>query len=194
MTLDMDDDSRGLRCARREPLLEAALRRRCRSPPNWLDRQTGTRPVIFLGHSVTDPNPVHLLEFWNRSLTGVWSLDGTALSPGVTLTPNLERPDGTLTTPHTDYVLTAPGVDIVGRRLGATVGGYQLVRLPGQQLRLRTAQTGIAPDGWMGGLATYARYSVSAGNTAPFVSACRARAGAERTSEASSPCASALWR
>ena len=132
-------------------------------PANWLDRQTGTRPVIFLGHSVTDPNPVHLLEFWNRAVTGVWSLDGTALSPDVTLTPNLERPDGTLTAPHTDYVLTAAGVDIVGRRLGPTVGGYQLVRLPGQQLRLRTALTGIAPDGWMGGLATYARYSVKRG-------------------------------
>jgi hypothetical protein len=146
-----------------ESLLAERLYGTLPKPVNWLDRQTRMSPVIFLGHAVSDQNPVHLLEFWNRAVTGVWSLDGTALSPGVTLTPNLVRSDGTLTAPHTDYVLTVPGVDIVGRRLGPPVAGYQLVRLPGQQLRLRTAQTGIAPDGWMGELATYARYSVRRG-------------------------------
>ncbi len=132
-------------------------------PANWLDLQADGSPVIFLGQAVSDPNPVHLLEFWNRAVTGVWSLDGSAPSPRVTLTPNLVRSDGTLTPPQTDYVLTVPGVDIAGRRIGAPVGGYQLVRLPNRQLRLRTASTGIAPDGWMSGFSTYARYDVKPG-------------------------------
>ena len=55
--------------------------------------------VVFLGQGVRDPNPVNLLEFWNRSLTKVWSLDGTAPGPEATTTPDLDKPDGTLTTP-----------------------------------------------------------------------------------------------
>lgn len=129
-------------------------------PANWVDRATGTRPVVFLGQAVADTNPIHLLEFWNRSVEGVWSLDGSAPGPGATVTPNLEKPDGTLSPPHTDYVVAIPGVDVAGERLGAPVAGYQLVRLPGRQLRLRSARTGIAPDGWMGAEATYAKYDV----------------------------------
>lgn len=133
-------------------------------PVNWLDRATGTRPVVFLGLAVADPNPVHLLEFWNRSVKGVWSLDGSAPGPGATVTPDLQSPDGTLTPPGTDFVLTVPGVDVIGTQQGELVGGYRLLRLPGRQLRLRSAKTGIYPDGWMGGRASYAFYDVPPGS------------------------------
>ena len=33
-----------------------------------------------------------------------------------------------------------------------TVGGYSLIKLDRDRLRVRTAQTGIYPDGWMGGV------------------------------------------
>ena len=60
--------------------------------------------VTFLGQSIKDPNPVNLLEFWNRSIKNVWALDGTAPGPGLTATPDIKKPDGTLTDPGTDYV------------------------------------------------------------------------------------------
>ncbi len=133
-------------------------------PANWLDQATDTRPVVFLGLAVADPNPIHLLEFWNRSVKGVWSLDGSAPGPGATVTPDLQSPDGTLTPPNTDFVLTIPGVDVIGTPQGEPVGGYRLLRLPEQQLRLRSAKTGIFPDGWMGASASYAFYDVPPGS------------------------------
>ncbi len=78
--------------------------------------------MTFLGQSIKDPNPVWLLEFWNRSLTKVWSLDGTAPGPGATATPDLKKPDGTLTTPTRASSLVTPGVDIAGQSLGDPVG------------------------------------------------------------------------
>ena len=137
-------------------------------PANWLDLQTRGRPVLFLGQGVRDPNPVNLLEFWNRSLVKIWALDGTAPGPGATATPNVDKPDGTLTNPFTDFVLTMPGVDVNGRRLGTPVGGYSLFAIDGP-LRLRTAETGVYPDGWMGPSANYSRYDVAPGETGHLV-------------------------
>ena len=91
-------------------------------PANWLDRSTQGGSVTFLGQSIKDPNPVWLLEFWNRSLTKVWSLDGTAPGPGATTTPDLKSPDGTLNNPDTGFVLVTPGVDIAGQSLGDADG------------------------------------------------------------------------
>ncbi len=51
-------------------------------PVDWLDRATGGEPALFLGDAVDDANGIHLLEFWNRSLKQVWSLDGSAPGPG----------------------------------------------------------------------------------------------------------------
>jgi hypothetical protein len=131
-------------------------------PANWLDQSTRGQSVVFLGQGIRDPNPVNLLEFWNRSLTKVWALDGTAPGPGATVTPNVDKPNGTLTSPGTEYVLVTPGVDVIGRRQGEPVAGYSLYRLSGN-LRLLTAQTGVYPDGWMGGSASYSLYDVPRG-------------------------------
>ena len=155
---------------------------------NWLDLTTQERPTVFLGQAIRDPNPINLLEFWNRSLTGVWSLDATAPGPGATATPNLVKPDGTLTPPHTAFVVATPGVDVAGtagrrRRSPAT----RCPLLDGS-LRLRTAQTGIYPDGWMGALATLSQYDVPPRASAGSVrrSTSRGRGGAGTTCGASS--------
>jgi hypothetical protein len=134
-------------------------------PANWLDRETQGRSVVFLGQSVRDPNPVHLLEFWNRSLKKVWALDGTAPGPGATATPDLDRPDGTLTNPNTDFVLVTPGVDVAGSPVGKPVGEYTLFRLDGAPVRLRTALTGVYPDGWTGATSSYSQYDVPPGES-----------------------------
>ena len=53
---------------------------------------TGGASVTYLGQQVVDPNGIHLLEFWNRSIKNVWTLDGTAPGPGPTVSPDLARP------------------------------------------------------------------------------------------------------
>ena len=64
--------------------------------------------------------------------------------------------------PGTDFVLVTRGVDVMGRQVGAPVGDYRLFALPGA-LRLRTAQTGVGPDGWMGSSASFSQYDVPTG-------------------------------
>jgi hypothetical protein len=57
---------------------------------DWVDRAVppGAR-VDYLGQSIGDPSDVLELEFWNRSVKHVWSLDGTAPGPGPIVVPNL---------------------------------------------------------------------------------------------------------
>jgi hypothetical protein len=70
------------------------------TPPTWIDDATGRKPTIYLGQKITDPQGIWLMEFWNRGLTYVWSLDGTAPPPGRRapgfVTPDA-GPDGLLT-------------------------------------------------------------------------------------------------
>lgn len=149
--------------ARGEALFSERLLQGVPQPATWVDAATKGASVVFLGQQIKDANPVNLLEFWNRSLVKVWSLDGTAPGPGPTLTPNLERPDGTLTSPGTAFVLVTAGVDADGAQQGPSVGGYRLLRLTDGRLRLRSAATGIYPDGWMGAQASYAKYDMAPG-------------------------------
>jgi hypothetical protein len=98
------------------------------SPPNWLDKATGQRPTIYLGQRITDPQGIWLMEFWNRSLQYVWSLDATAPGPGTTppgyLTPDI-APDGRLTgasiptgaPPGVNYIVADQDIQVAGRFL-----------------------------------------------------------------------------
>jgi hypothetical protein len=98
------------------------------SPPNWLDKATGQKPAIYLGQRITDPQGIWLMEFWNRSLQYVWSLDATAPGPGTTppgyLTPDT-APDGRLVgrtiehgaPPGVDYIVADRGIEIAGRQI-----------------------------------------------------------------------------
>jgi hypothetical protein len=127
------------------------------SPPlDWLDKATGGKPTLYLGQSIIDPNGLWILEFWNRSLRHVWSLDGTAPGPGPTLTPDLAGTNGRLSpTPKVVYAVTDPGVDVVGtvvathnHKNAASTIAWRLVKIA-QPLRLAHAQTGIETDGWV---------------------------------------------
>jgi hypothetical protein len=128
-------------------------------PFDWVDRMTGGSSVTMLGQNMsTDPNRLWLLEFWNRSLRKVWSVDGTGPDPGPTLTPNLVSPDGRLSpAPDTAYLLLVNGVDARGRLIDR-VGGYAVVRPDGGLLRLRSSQSGIYPDGWSQREAAFNRF------------------------------------
>ena len=55
-------------------------------------------------------------------------------------------------------------MDVAARQVGPTVAGYTLSLLDGS-LKLRTARTGIYPDGWMGAFATYSQYDLPVGQS-----------------------------
>ncbi|MHB1243662.1 MAG: hypothetical protein ACYC1P_09750 [Gaiellaceae bacterium] len=118
-------------------------------PPNWIDRATGGEPALYIGQKIADPNGLWLLEFWNRSIERVWSLDGSAPGPGPTLTPDLLNANGELAgDPGYGYAVAERGIELAGTRL-RTSGGWQLYDLE-PPLRLAAAQRGIFGDGWIG--------------------------------------------
>ena len=100
------------------------------SPPTWIDDATGGKPTIYLGQKITDPQGIWLMEFWNKGLTYVWSLDGTAPSPGRHapgyVTPDAQ-PDGTLTGKSIPTG-NPPGVDYMVADNGIQVAGTEIVR------------------------------------------------------------------
>ena len=128
-------------------------------PVDWLDETTGGTGAVYLGQSIDDPNGIWLLEFWNRSLKKVWSLDGTAPGPGPTLSPDLASPDGTLSpSPGVDWAVAEPDVNLAAQKVGPVRAGLQLYRLDGP-LRLESASSGLYGDGWTGPEASYTRYA-----------------------------------
>lgn len=130
-------------------------------PPDWLDRTTGGRSVIYVGQGIDAPSAWQL-EFWNRSVRWFWGMDGTAPGPGRRATPNLLRADGTQDPADlgAEYALAVNGVQIAAPVV-TTVGGAVLYRLGGKPVRLTETTTGIFRDGWMAKEATYTRYDVA---------------------------------
>jgi hypothetical protein len=130
-------------------------------PPDWIDKTIGDGTVVLLGQQMNaDPTGVWEDEFWNRSITKVWSVDGTAPPPGPVITPDLAASDGTLTpSPETGYALAFNGVELqspVVKQLGSSI----LYQLDGP-LKLAFNQTGVYSDGWIGAEAAYNRFSVA---------------------------------
>jgi len=142
-------------------------------PFSWVDDVTGGRPTLYLGQGVSDQTSEWLLEFWNRSITGVSSLDGTIKGPGPAGGPNITA-DGTVYWSGAptdlglqyDYAVEDyPCVDFAGTevadhvyRTGDTVKSWRLIRLT-QPNRLLAECTGISPDGWTGpGESNYFRF------------------------------------
>ena len=130
------------------------------SPLGWIDDATGGRPAVYLGQKIADPNGIWSMEFWNRDVRQVWSIDGTAPGPGPTLTPNIYATDGRLR--------RRPRVRLRRRRHGnldrrdrrwPREGGLRLVRVA-RPLRLTESIAGVFSDGWIG--STKAVDSVSA--------------------------------
>jgi hypothetical protein len=100
------------------------------TPPTWIDDATAGRPAIYLGQKITDPQGIWLMEFWNRGLSYVWSLDGTAPPPGRQapgyVTPDA-GPDGLLTGKSIPTG-APPGVDYMVADADIAVQGKDLVR------------------------------------------------------------------
>jgi hypothetical protein len=98
------------------------------TPPTWIDDATGGKSTIYLGQKITDPQGIWLMEFWNRGLSYVWSLDGTAPPPGRQapgyVTPDA-GPDGLLTgksiptgaPPGVDYMVADADIAVQGKEL-----------------------------------------------------------------------------
>ncbi len=135
-------------------------------PLNWLDGVTGGEPALYLGRQITDSNGIWLLEFWNRSLQHVWSLDGSAKGPGPTLTPDLLSPGGEITSrPGIRYVVVDEGINLVGRVVARKAHGsggvtkYWRVYEIDPPLRLADAALGIDDDGWAGARSAYSRFA-----------------------------------
>jgi hypothetical protein len=145
--------------------LSERMSRNFTQPHDWVDRAAGDGSVTLVGQQFgTDYNGIHLLEFWNRTIDKVWSVDpaSPAPGPGPTQTPDLIKADGTLwPSPETDYALAVNGValqsPVVARQEKAN---QTLYRLAGGPLRLRYNQSGVFSDGWMGERAAYNRFDL----------------------------------
>ena len=118
---------RALRGRRQQPGGEAGGRRRCMHPFSWVDDATRRTPTLYMGAGEADPTPENLIEFWNRSIARVSSLDGTVRGPGPSGGPNVTangtlywtRRPGRRTISPTYAVEDYPCVDFAGR-LAAT--------------------------------------------------------------------------
>jgi hypothetical protein len=118
-------------------------------PVGWVDEATGGKPALYLGQKIADPNGVWSMEFWNRSVRRVWSMDGTAPGPGPTLTPSIYATDGRLVgNPGYEYAVADNGISIAGETV-AQKGLLRLIRID-QPLRLTQSIAGVFNDGWIG--------------------------------------------
>jgi hypothetical protein len=134
-------------------------------PFTWVDDVTKGKPTIYLAQGVADQDPEWLLEFWNRSITTVDSLDGTLQGPGPTGAPNITSTGQLFATHdpahpgplHAYGVEDWPCVDFEGK-LRATHfyrGGadhpkeWRLIELT-KPNRLRAECVGLYADGWSG--------------------------------------------
>ena len=141
--------------------LESTLRH----PFTWVDRVAKGKPTLYLAQGVADPNPEWELEFWNRSITRVESLDGTLGGPGPSGTPNTTV-DGRIywsidpTHPGSSYdyaVEDWPCVDFAGSVAAvhlysggaASLKVWRLIKLT-KPNRLRAECSGLYADGWSG--------------------------------------------
>jgi len=119
-----------------------------------------------------------MLEFWNRSIVTVGSLDGTVDGPGPAGAPNLTK-NGTIywtsnpRNPGRQYAYAVedwPCVDFAGTyrgkhyyRAGGGMKAWHLVQLTHPN-RLRAECVGIYPDGWSGAAdSQYFRFSEGKG-------------------------------
>lgn len=127
----------------------------------WVDARTDGALTLYLGQRINE-NSLYPLEFWNQSIGEVWSLDASTPPPGPTITPNLAKPDGTISAQRAvRWAIGDNGVGFVGipvERHGATV----LFRVT-PPLRITSAVSGVYDDNWMGSDASFAQYSTPGG-------------------------------
>ena len=146
------------------------------TPPDWIDNATGRSPAIYFGQSMAGSNAFWSLEFWNQSITEVWSTDASAPGPGAVRTPNFLDTTGAVDPQlPVDWIVAQPGIEPVGTKT-APVGGLRLYRVP-HPIRLADAYGGLSTDAnWMSTSAFYYRFT-SAG-TRPGVAVVQLSRGA----------------
>ncbi|MDH5333345.1 MAG: hypothetical protein OEW65_05635, partial [Thermoleophilia bacterium] len=112
----------------------------------WIDQAVGDGTVTIVGQQFVDATGIWLTEFFNRTVTAVWSVDpnSPAPPPGPTQTPDLVSANGDLApAPETDYALAVNGVRLQGEVLEELPDGLtRLYRLDGP-FRLTENQTGV---------------------------------------------------
>jgi hypothetical protein len=123
-------------------------------PVDWIDADTGSAGATFIGQNLTAGQDlgINLLEFWNRSVKNIWSLDGSAPGPGPVTTPDLRSRNGRLSSdPGLPYVVLTNGVDLIGTTVD-TRPNTVLKRIDGHPWRLRQTTYGVSDDGWISGV------------------------------------------
>ena len=122
-------------------------------PLDWIDQATNQAGTTFIGQNISSGQAlgVNLLEFWNRSVKHVWSLDGSAPGPGPTLTPDLRDRYGTLShDPGLEYVVATDRVNLIGPVVAAR-RGLTVRRIEHHPWRLHDTELGVSDDGWISG-------------------------------------------
>ncbi len=129
------------------------------TPPDWIDRQTGRARTMLIGEALGNSNFFWSLEFWNRSIQDVWSVDGSASGPGVVTTPNFLGTDGEVEPQQPlDWAVETPGVEMRGTLAQKPVGGLKLIRLT-KPIRVADEYGGVTADGWMQTGAWFVRFA-----------------------------------
>jgi hypothetical protein len=122
-------------------------------PLDWIDRATNQAGTTFLSQDISSGQAlgINLLEFWNRSVKNIWSLDGTAPGPGGTVTPDLLDRRGLLSSdPGLPYVVATDRVNLIGTVVTSRPG-LTLRRIEHHPWGMREASYGVSDDGWISG-------------------------------------------
>jgi hypothetical protein len=138
---------------------------------SWVDERIGAdAEAPYLFGTTADPfrEAVALwqLEFWNRSIAGVYGL-GVPPQAGIPeLEASFDRTTGRIVSSSpglegSRYVVTQTGLDLAERRLEAA--GEAVLYAVDEPLLVGRSIGGVFADGWMGPDATYDRYSGKAG-------------------------------
>ena len=138
---------------RARPLASGSLAAFVR-PPDWVDRAVGDGSVVVVGQQFgTDTNDVHLLEFWNRSIDKVWSVDPSSPAPGpgpiADARPVEQRRDAAPDSRDGLCARGQRGVALQAPVIATAKPGQTLYRLDGKPLKIAFTQTGVYSDGWM---------------------------------------------
>ncbi len=134
---------------------------------SWVDDRIGPdADAPYLFGTTADPfrEAVALwqLEFWNRSIAGVYGL-GVPPQAGIPeLQATFDRATGEIVSSSpglegASYVLTQEALDLAERRLEAS--GEAVLYAVDDPLLVESTVGGVFADGWMGSDATYDRYS-----------------------------------
>jgi len=143
-------------------------------PPDYVDKITGGERTLFIGQNLGNSNALWSLEFWNRSIGDVWSVDASVPPPGPGLTPNLAQTDGTVDPQiPAKWAVSGGDVTIVGKPVPSP--GLSIVRVT-PPLRIERAVDGVTPDGWMVNHSRFIQYSGRPG-TATVVASRRGACG-----------------